>query len=174
MGKREEIVSALTDDGDQYRDSDGRVWTLTMPADECSSLMDEQGDGMWCGRLEWATRSSLTGYDVRPAGMNGRARKIGPNQGHDAVWWQPPSDVAEEHLRTMAATIDDILSYGYCGLMVETDDGYSASLWGIEPFPNAAMVRATVEDLVIDVQEEITRAAIARARETFTLLDAVR
>lgn len=174
MTKREEIVSALTDDGDEYEDRDGRVWTLTMPQDECSSLMDEQGDGMWCGRLEWATRSSLTGYNVRPAGMDGRARILRPTQCRDAVWWQPPADVAEEYLSSMAANIDDILSYGYCGIMVETDDGYAASLWGIEPFPDAAMARATVEDLVMDVEVEIERAAIARAREVFTLESAIR
>ena len=112
MGTREEVMAALTSDGDTYTDKDGRVWMLTMPSDEDSSLMDEQGEGMWCGRLEWVDdhRNKFSGYAQRPLTMNGRARKIIANQMHGAVWWQVPADIADENIPAMAATISNILA----------------------------------------------------------------
>jgi len=174
MGIRESVVDALQHEGRPYVDHNGRTWEMTLEGDECSSIMDEQGEGVWCGRLEFCERDPDNWCGMgRPNGMNGRARILRPNQCRDAFWWQPPTDVAEDQLNTMAATISDILSFGYVGVVV-TCDGYTASLWGIEPFPDAEMVRATVVDLVIEVLAEIEAAAIARAREVFTLQDAIR
>ena len=173
MGIREEVTAALQYEGRPYIDHNGRQWEMTTETDEASSIMAGD-DGDWFGRLEFAERSSLTGHYIRPDGMNGRARILRPNQCRDAFWWMPPADVADEDLSKMAATLDDILSYGYCGIVVTTDDGYSASLWGIEPFPSDEMTRATVEDLVIEILCDIERAAIARAREVFTLESAIR
>jgi len=170
MGIREEVVDALQHEGRPHVDHNGRTWEMTLESDECSSIMDGD-DGDWFGQLEWV--DDRNDYPRRPHGFNGRARKLGPNQGHEAVWWQPPADVADDQLNAMAATISDILSFGYVGVVV-TCDHYTASILGIEPFPDAEMIRATVEDLVIDVLAEIETAAIARARETFTLADAIR
>lgn len=68
-------------------------------------------DGL--GRLAWPVRNRYTGRDERPPDFTGAARKFGPTQMHDAVWWEPyregrkvydsPEDVA---------FMRDLLDYG--------------------------------------------------------------
>lgn len=160
--KRDEITAALTADGDTVEIGD-RTWTLRLEPDECTSIMAGD-DGDWFGELAWGETNRETGWEHRPATMNGRARKVSRSRDGD-VWWQPPADVADEMLDTMAATIRDILEYGYTVVMLETDDGRTAAIDGVEPFPDGASMADVVGNLVWEIADEIHRDEMKQARE---------
>lgn len=161
--KRDEITAALANDGDAV-ETDGRVWSLRLEPDQFSSIMDGDG-GDWYGEVAWGETNRETGWGHRPRTMNGRARKVLRSRDGD-IWWQPPADVTDaEMLRTMAAQIRDILEYGYMVVVLETDDGRSAAVGGVEPFPDGASMADVVGNLVWEIADEIHRDEMKRARE---------
>ena len=154
-------IAELTGDGDTFELEDGRTLRLKVEPDDDSSIMDEQGEGVWCGRLAWVNRDRWTGHDApRPDGFDGRARKLQRNSG-DPIWWQPPEDLDADNIVAMSKTLLDLLEYGYCGVIVELCDGEdayhrpivvkTASLWGIEPFPDKDYLAEVVRELVEEV-----------------------
>lgn len=162
--KDREAIVALRD-GESYTDTDGRTWTMKIVPDEISSIFDEQGEGVWCGKLEWSHQTNAYGWTVRPDGFDGNA-EILERDHRSALWWQPLEDCKpnSETRRLVREAVLDCLRYGYVGIMLKTDDGYRDSLFGIEPFPDDAMVRATVEDLYLDIRVDMERDAVAKAR----------
>src|SRR5690606_5029391 len=97
---------------------DGRWLTMDVAPDEYANPMDDMDEGTWTGRVEWGTRHPYTGYDVRPDGMDGRARKV-YTDGRDSVWWQVPDDVPAESIADMGRTIRDLLEFGYSVVTVQ-------------------------------------------------------
>lgn len=117
----ENYASDLTDDGDRVTMEDGRELRLRVVPDEYTSIMDEQGEGVWCGRLAWPHHNRETGRDERPSDMDGGARLIRYGRGHDAIWWQVPADLlrGEGDLAAVESAIRDLLEYGYSQVGVE-------------------------------------------------------
>lgn len=142
--------------------ADGRTLVMVVEADDADP-MDDMGEGTWTGRVEFGTRSRTTGYDQRPDGMDGRARKL-PTRDGDPIWWQVPDDVPADAIPTMARNIADLLEYGWRKIGVKlretvTDSSGGAHtvtvreawLGGIEPFPDADYLAYVAADLVAEV-----------------------
>lgn len=105
-------LSALTDDGDTLMLPTGNTLRLRVEPDPDMSLMDEQGEGVWCGRLEW-TQSHDYGTR-RPDDFTGRAEVI-ERDGRSALWWEVPADIeigSDTH-RSLRTSILDLLRFGY-------------------------------------------------------------
>lgn len=143
--------------------ADGRTLVMVVDHDEWSNPMDDMGEGTWTGRVEFGTRSRTTGYDQRPDGMDGRARKLQTRDG-DPIWWQVPADVPDDAIPTMARNIEDLLEYGYLMVVVKLRETVTdsrgeahtvtvsmASMGGIEPFPDADYLAYVAADLVAEV-----------------------
>lgn len=94
----------------------GHVLRLKVEPDEYVSIMDEQGEGVWCGRLEWSDRR----HDNRPDGFDGGAEVIYRDRG-DRLWWQPPDDCKRdpEIRKAVRRQILDLLEYGYVVVILE-------------------------------------------------------
>ena len=154
---------AVKGDGATMDIGGGRSLKVREEADDMS-LMDEAGEGMWCGRLEWEGRPNNYGHTTRPDGMNGRARKIHVGRGNDVVWWQPPADVADEDLGSLERTISDILEHGYQVIRLElreevadsrggTHEVKIASAWlgGVEPFADVDYLASIIAEHIWEV-----------------------
>ena len=160
-----ELVAAIdcpTDDG-TIPLPDGRTIRYRFTPDEWSNPMDDMGEGAWTGRVEFGTRHPYTGYDQRPDGMDGRARKL-QTRGGDPVWWQVPADVPDDAIADFGRSIADLLEYGYtvatvdlCETVVNSrGEGHtvvvnSASLGGIEPFPTEEYACEVLAELIAEV-----------------------
>ena len=142
--------------------ADGRTLVMVMDYDDANP-MDDMGEGFWTGRVEFGIRSRTTGYDHRPDGMDGRARKLQTRDG-DPIWWQVPDDVPADAIPTMARNIADLLEYGYLAVGVKlretvTDSSGGAHtvtvreawLGGIEPFPDTEYLADMAADLIAEV-----------------------
>lgn len=160
------LLADLGDDGDTVELPDGRTLRLRIEPDQDQRMPD----GDWFGAIEFVKsprRDSIAadyGYphSARPAGFDGAAEILRCNN-CDPVWWQPPEDARKDrHLRdSMRSTLVNVLEYGYCGLVLELCDGRDAygrpivvnmaSLWGIEPFPDAGYVAEVVADLAAEL-----------------------
>lgn len=68
---------------------DGRTYRVKLDRDDCASIFDEQGEGMWCGRLQWETDNDY-GH-VRPDDFDGNAEVLSTDL-REALWWQPEPD----------------------------------------------------------------------------------
>lgn len=126
-------IDWLDDRGDDY-EIQGITFTVKAVCDEDMSILDEQGEGVWCGRLEWPSlRTNNYGHHVRPADFDGNAELLGFNRSYDRIWWQPPEDVArtDPHFAELRRSVLDALEYGYVGVIVECEHG-ERSLWGID------------------------------------------
>lgn len=161
-----ELLAAITcpTDGGTIPLPDGRTIRYRFVADEWSDPMDDMGEGTWTGRVEFGTRHPYTGYDQRPDGMDGRARKLRVGRGGDPVWWQVPADVPDDAIEDFGRSIADLLEYGY--VMAEVDlretvvdsrgEGHivvvnSASPGGIEPFPTEEYACEVLAELIAEV-----------------------
>lgn len=122
---------------------DGLRFTFSTPYDDQTAM--EYVNGMDAlGRLDWPTKDPYSIHDRRPEGFTGAARKFGPNQGHDAIWWEPYRDEDGKVYDSPddVAFMRDLLIYGVVGCSVSVErfcdccDQWklvdSASLWGIE------------------------------------------
>ena len=135
----------------------GQTFRVCVEPDTDHSLFD---DGDWYGTLQWVTVDRDTGRpSPRPTGFDGRARKLQSGSG-DAVWWQPPADVADDDIPALGRTIVDLLEFGYVGVIVEQLDGTdaygvpivvaTASLWGIGGLDDESAV-----DIISDLLTEL-------------------
>lgn len=161
------MADELTDDGDTvhlseyegFSDDDTRILRLRLEPDDMT-IMDEAGEGVWCGRLAWDDRNvNDYGWRRRPDGFDGRAEVIYRDRG-DRMWWQVPDDIApgSEAHASLRRTILDIIEYGYHIAIIELLDGTDAygrpivrqveSLGGIEPFPDDAHMLEVVTALL--------------------------
>lgn len=134
-------LSVLTDHGDTLELADGRSLVLKIQPDPDWSIMDEQGEGVWCGKLAWdARRTNAYGYRVRPDGFTGRAEVL--ERDRDArLWWEVPADVVigSDVYRSLRQSILDLLNFGYVqvGLVLLCEHGGeldSAWLGGCDSF----------------------------------------
>ena len=150
-------------DGATVELGDGRELKYRTAPDECHDIM-RGDDGDLFGRLEWEGRPNDYGHAPRPSGMDGRARKIHAGRGGDAIWWQPPADVTDEHLPALQSSLVDILEYGYQGVIVELLERVAdsrggehrvvvadASLWGIEAMADHEYVASVIAELIAEV-----------------------
>jgi hypothetical protein len=128
------VRAALTDDRDTFELPDGRTLRLRIEPDPDMSILDEQGEGVWCGRIEWDKgRTNDYGYRDRPDGFTGRAEVIHRDRS-DRLWWEVPADIVigSDHHRTLRQSILDLYHYGYSqvGLVLECEHGGEvASTW---------------------------------------------
>jgi hypothetical protein len=152
-----EALAEATYGSDVTVEHNGRTYRARVEADTEHSIFD---DGDWMGILQWATVDRDTGRpSPRPAGFDGRARKLQSGRG-DPIWWQPPADVADDDIRSLGRTILDLLENGYVGVIVERLDGTDAygrpivtavaSLWGI-----GGLDEAYAADVIGDLLTEL-------------------
>lgn len=142
--------------------ADGRTLVMVVDRDDANP-MDDMGEGFWTGRVEFGTRNPYTGYDQRPDGMDGRARKL-QTHGGDSIWWQVPADVPDGSVPAMARNIADLLEYGYLEVGVKLRETVTDSIggthtvtvreaWlgGIEPFLDRWYLADVAADLIAEV-----------------------
>lgn len=132
----ETIARALASgfDGQTSRvEIDGRLWCASVEPDPDMSIMDEQGEGMWCGRLEWTTPRQYQDWAPRPDGFDGGAEIIERDH-NTCLWWQPPADVVkDEELRArVRRDIREIMEYGYSYVSVAVSSRCDRGEWHID------------------------------------------
>lgn len=154
-------------------DHDGYTLTLHTEPDEHMSIMDEQGEGVWCGRLEYATEDRYSGHYIRPDWADGGAELLRATRGYDAIWWRPLDDCLSDRTVRDAVrrTILDLLESGYVGCWVEltTPDAVYASnsMWGLdEPYPEliGEQISECLEDYARDFDKTTARVVDAMFR----------
>lgn len=121
-------LSALADDGDTIDIGGGRTLRLRIEPDPDMSILDEQGEGVWCGRIEWSHTTNNYGWNRRPDGFTGRAEIIDRDR-NDCLWWEVPADIERgtPGYYSLRSSIRDLLEYGYSQvglqLLEECDHG---------------------------------------------------
>jgi hypothetical protein len=167
-------ATELQDERDTFElgADDGAFLRVRFEPDTDTSIMDEQGAGVWCGRLEWAPRGER--YHVgqrstrRPYDFDGGAEIIHTNGHGGALWWDVPADLRGDAVKdqrdSCRRAIVNVIENGYVGIVVEMcagEDHYgapivrdAASLWGIEYDPDREYRAAVVRDLI---HELVTR-----------------
>lgn len=184
------IAAELTDDGDTYAvtvdsgayddwrhtgseaaaralDDDGTwMFKLRIEPDEDMSLLDEAGEGVWCGRIEWGRW--CRDYDrphAKPDGwVNGRTVRLDKFchwlRGTDVLWWEIPEDIPEDQIPEFRSRLVRLLEYGYVQIGVELTherpDGYSRKwtewLGGVdEPYPEA--IAEQISEVIAQIEE---------------------
>jgi hypothetical protein len=160
-----EIVSDLMA-SDECEMEDGTTIRVRWEPDTDSNLMDEQGEGEWCGKLAWPKRNRDLGRDERPDGFTGGAEIIRLRDGN--VWWEVPVDLRGEANReardSHRRAITDLLEYGYDVAVVEVCEGTDvygrpivrnvASIGGVEFGTDDVGRREILGDLVREVLDE--------------------
>ena len=109
----------------------GRTYKVYATPDDFS-IMDEQGEGVWCGQLEWTQNSSDTGYRVRPYGFDGNAEVL-DTDGNHSLWWQPLSD-CKPNSEIRANVRKEVLlaiREGFARLVIEEPDGNHSAFGGL-------------------------------------------
>ena len=168
----EAICAELVDDGDTFTMDDGRVIRLKIEQEECD-IFDLWEDCCY-GKVEPVTLNRDYNYSERPrpAGFNGAARKLRVGRGHDGWWWQPPADVAQEHVESLRKLVTSIIEEGFWQVGVELLSGrdaygqwivqHAAWVGGIEPMSWDASAREHYAEFVHDqVRELLFEAGIA-------------
>ena len=165
MTHHDEILATLTDDGDTFDLEDGRTLVLRVLPDEHGDPFDFDCYGAIAPYTGPWDRDGLR-TNGRPADFDGNAEIIWLQQNGGPVWWQPPKDVkrSDPGFDDLRRTVNDLASFGMVGYVVEllapeaAADHYgrrpvleAASLWGVEPFADAAYVTSIVADLVGEV-----------------------
>ena len=119
-------------DGDTWDMNDGRVIELRVTPDDDMSIMDEQGEGVWCGQLEWTHQTNDYGWPIRPEWADGGAEIL--SRDHNSVlWWRPLDDCLKDRTirDAVRSTVLELLEYGYSIVSVEVD-GYDAMVCGCD------------------------------------------
>lgn len=101
---------------------DGRTFRLKLGPCEYGSIMDEQGEGVWCGRLEWSASNDYG--KVRPEGFDGNAEVLDTDR-NMSLWWQPMED-CKPNTEVRAQVRKQIvanLTEGYYEVEVVDEDG---------------------------------------------------
>lgn len=107
-------------DGDTVELPNGETLTLHVEPDQDTSIMDEQGEGVWCGRLEWAERRNSWDYTYRrPEWADGGAELLSVSG--EQLWWRPLDDCLRDRTirDAVRATVLELLEYGYSDVGVE-------------------------------------------------------
>ncbi len=143
-------------DGDTWDMDDGRVMTLHVEPDPDMSIMDEQGEGVWCGQLEWTHQTNDYGWPARPEWADGGAEILQRDRG-DVLWWRPLDDCLQDRgLRDrVRSTVCELLKYGYVSVGVEVE-GETAWLGGCD---------SVYPELVEELAGEALYAVTVRKRE---------
>lgn len=157
----DEMLDALTSDGDTFDLDDERTLRLRIRPDEDARPFEEYD----CyGRVAYVDDRWHRTRDPRPSDMDGNAEKI--SDGRNTWWWQPPADVkrADPGFVDFRNHVKDVLAYGMVGVVVELTEGHDAygraivrdvaSLWGIEPFPTTGYLREVISNLVAELKED--------------------
>jgi hypothetical protein len=158
----QDIAAELVDDGDECEVG---AWTLrlTVEPDEYASIMDEQGEGVWCGQLAWAETARYSDHYTRPDWADGGAELLRPHWSRDAIWWRPLDDcLRDRELRDrVRSTILDLMEFGYSVVTVEAfrhRDIYGRGC--VEAVASLGMVDecdlGIVHDLVAEVLAQIS------------------
>lgn len=140
----------------------GLVLRLIVDPDEHASILDEED---WCGKLEPISGSNWFDYPpTRPNGFDGRARKLRVGPSGDGWWWQPPADLADEHLTETARSITDLMEGGYYvitaeWLLASSDtaeiDLGGASIGGVECSADGEYLQTLIESQIEEAWETI-------------------
>ncbi len=140
-------------------DHDGYSLELHVEPDEGMSIMDEQGPGVWCGRLEYAREDRYSGHYVRPDWADGGAELLRATRGHDAIWWRPLDDcLRDREVRdAVRRTVLDLLECGYSVVWVELttpDDVYQSTTVGGVDEPYAELIGELIGETLEDHQRD--------------------
>ncbi len=91
---------------------DGLTYDFHVGSDDIAP-MEYVNDMDALGRLAWPVVDRYTGRENRPDDFTGAARKFGPTQMHDAVWWEPYREGHKVYDSPEEVTfIRDLLDYG--------------------------------------------------------------
>lgn len=163
--------------GEGYELADGYTLTLRAEPDYDSSIYEEEPD--FVGLLE-PIDDRRHGYEHRPPGFDGAARKLsGFTYPGDRVWWQPPADIKSdrEACDKLATYIVDRMTYGYSVLWVELStpeaEYQSSPVGGVdEPYPEliGELIAEVLEDYRADVDREQASAWLAAHRARFAAI----
>jgi hypothetical protein len=159
-----DIDIAYSDDrsGGEVYEIDGREYKVRYETDDISSIMDEQGEGVWCGQLVWedSRRKNDYGYVTRPAGFDGNAERLHVGRGYDAIWWQPEADCKpnSDIRASVRRTILDIFEDGYCGVVVEdVETGMVESRFGLECTNKDRWHEGEARELIAEMHAEYVK-----------------
>lgn len=103
-------------DGNTVELPNGETLTLRVEGDPDHSVMDE--DESFIGKLAWVERDDCYYHAPRPAGFDGGAMIL-RGRNFDAMWWQPPAELAREHIGQFRDWVVERLEDGYCIVGVE-------------------------------------------------------
>lgn len=156
-------LSVLITDRDTLELEDGRLLRLRVEFDDYHSIMDEQGEGAWFGKLAFAERGRFDDYERRPDGFTGGAEKLRLRECN--IWWEVPDDLRKPEMaetkRAVRTQIIDNLEWGYRVLILELCEGRdyygrpividSASIAGVDAFPTDAEIIHLVSDLASEL-----------------------
>ena len=150
-------------DSSMIHEPDTRTLRLKIEPDQDSNPFQEWE--CW-GKIDYDGRPNDYGHRTRPDRFDGNAERLWLDQNGGSVWWQPPTGDYEvkrtdPQWETFRRHVIELASYGMVGLVVELLDGEdaygrpivvgTASLWGIEPFPDREYVAEVVGELVAEV-----------------------
>lgn len=148
--------SNLDHDGAVLELGEGRALRVRIEPDPDYSINDYDSDG----KVAVVTRDRDRCCDApRPAGFNGRARKLWTYDGY-RFWWQPYEELTDAQIVADVERIRELMTFGFHGVILELCDGVdhygrpivrdAASLWGIDS-TDPAYVRDVVADLVTEL-----------------------
>jgi hypothetical protein len=154
----DEQLDKLRHDLDSIDVNDFGVTLVLRFEPDDTGILDEQGEGMWCGRIEWSPRGSVDYVGQRspgrPRDFDGGA-EILTSDHRSALWWDVPADLrkpdmAESKSKTRQLILD-ILEYGYCYMSLrlyrDGDEIGHEGIGAIEPFPDREYVQEWVREL---------------------------
>lgn len=151
-------TTKLRDDGDTLELPNGRTLRLLITPDDGFTINEFD-----CyGRTEWVSKNWL-GHHTRPESMDGQARVISSDY-RSVCWWQPPADIAAEHISEILKSVRDIQEFGFQVWTLELLNGTDAygrdvvvsysTTGGIEPFTDSDCADSIVRDLLSELEEK--------------------
>lgn len=154
-------------DGDTVELPNGETLTLHVEPDQDTSILDEQGEGVWCGRLEWAEPNHYTDGYVRPEWADGAAELLRP-WFTEPLWWRPATDVVKDReLRDrMRRSLLELLEFGYSVVTVEAfrhRDIYGRGC--VEAVASLGSVEACLDGVLADVVPEVVAEVLEQIGE---------
>lgn len=166
---RDDLLDALTQEGDTFELGDGRTLRLRFEPDDINPFdeFDTYGKVAHFPTNTYGYDQAGMRSNFRPDGFDGNAEKLWPPQNGDPVWWQPPSWVkrSDPGFAELRTNVCDLLAFGMQGVLVELLDGEDAyrrpiargvaALWGLEPFIDRAYLRTVVGELVDEVLADV-------------------
>ncbi len=179
-----DAVCAMSSAGDvhevEYDNGTSVKFTVDVTYDGCD-VRD-----LWCddsmGELGEPRLDGCTGWEYRPRGFDGAARKLAIGRGHDIWWWQPPAEIKGDRdaVDELVRLVCDILEWGWQIVTLEmvvtdetgTEHTYTDSIGGVEPTDDG--VRGAIANYLLNgVTEQRENDEDDEAREVLAAMAAL-